>query len=93
MGPKSKSPLTIIAVVASSALRSLIYKEITMAFSMESMAIWAPYPSPCFTHSGLLWQVIMPCLIWTTIPQKALIYLKILVFKDLISNNFDYATE
>jgi hypothetical protein len=27
-----------------------------------------------------------------TIPQKALIYLRILVFKELISNNFRYAT-
>jgi len=29
---------------------------------MESVAIWAPYPSPCLTHSGLLWQVIRPYL-------------------------------
>ncbi len=62
MAPKSKSTLTIIAVVALMALRSLIYREGTIAFGMESMAIWAPYPSLCFTHSGLLWQVIMPYL-------------------------------
>jgi len=60
MGPKSKSPLTIIAVVALMALRSLIYRERTISFGMESIAIWAPDPSPCFTYSGLLWQVIRP---------------------------------
>jgi hypothetical protein len=73
------------------ALRSLIYRERTIAFSMESMAIWTPYPAPCFIHSGLLWQVIRPYLYHYT--QKALIYLKILDFKEQITNNFNYATK
>jgi len=62
MGPKSKGSLTIVAVVALMALRSLIYRERAISFGMESMAIWTPYPSLCFTHFGLLWQVITPYL-------------------------------
>jgi len=41
-----------------SCLRDIIGEIISSI--MDSVAIWIPDPSPGFTHSGLLWQVITP---------------------------------